>query len=118
MTILQIRKLALVLRLIDEGNRYEVATQSHPDTWFPPASALQWYIDANWLIRVSGIIYDPRAPQPVNDALAQGEEVSAPSAGLCPNPECGSANTYSFLNGTRGFCRDCTLDFKLNPTTP
>lgn len=72
MTILQIRKLALVLRLIDEGNRYEVATQSHPDTWFPPASALQWYIDANWLIRVSGIIYDPRAPQPVNDTLAQG----------------------------------------------
>ena len=61
MTIEKIRILANVLyNILDEELLWHVATQSYPECWFCPDLELQWYIDANWLIRAGTKTYDPR----------------------------------------------------------
>jgi hypothetical protein len=53
MKIDKITRLADVIREIQDGYAYEVATPSHPNSWTAARHDLQWYIDANWLIRIS-----------------------------------------------------------------
>lgn len=61
MSISKIVNLAEVILAIQAGLKWIVATQTHPKVWSEPDKDLQWYIDANWLIRVDELIHDPRA---------------------------------------------------------
>jgi CTP synthase (UTP-ammonia lyase) len=61
-TIDQIIRLGDVIFAIQTDKAlWFVATQTHPEFWTNPNKALQWYIDANWLIKTEhGLLYDPR----------------------------------------------------------
>jgi hypothetical protein len=77
MKIDNIITLAEIIHAIAAEQDWQVATQSHPNHWSDPnhaAHSLQWYIDANWLIRVGKLVYDPRnLPQPIKDQPSQRE---------------------------------------------
>lgn len=60
MTIHNIIQLSEIIHLIQGEAPWSVATQSWPEHWSNPTHSLQWYIDANWLIRSGELIYDPR----------------------------------------------------------
>lgn len=66
MTISQIVRLNDIIYAIQEdGELWQVATQTYPEHWSVPDKPLQWYIDANWLIKTAFFTYDPRvAEQP------------------------------------------------------
>lgn len=60
MKIEQITDLAKVIFEIQDDCLWFVATQTHPSFWSNPTKELQWYIDANWLIKTeNGTLYNP-----------------------------------------------------------
>lgn len=64
MTISSIVQLAEIIQRIQGEAEWEVATQSYPENWTEPKRDLQWYIDANWLIRSGDLIYNPAKNEP------------------------------------------------------
>ena len=60
MKVEHIIKLADICYQIEDGHSWFVANQTQPGFWSDPDKPIQWYIDANWLIKTdNGLLYDP-----------------------------------------------------------
>jgi hypothetical protein len=58
-----IKTLAVIAYDVEAGAPCFVATQTHPEHWSELRDRdLQWFIDANWLIKTPSHTYDPRQP--------------------------------------------------------